>query len=371
MVGCPYYLVAQITRKYTNWRNIDMIRFLSPSAMKKGCLLAINNLTYSVKSLFAKALSKTSLDTYAIHFAAQYGYSDIFKLLAENNIPIDTPTVVTAAQNGHVEIIKFLLTSGKVRMYDGSRTLHQHAIESAVLTAATCGQETVIKCFLDNEAPIWKEAAYIAAQNGHTGILKILLDAKNFDCQEVMSNIATHAYAEAFSNISSICWRPETHNMSNFAKSFKFLLKNNIPFYKKRDTSTSSLGGNYPGNCKAKEVVEAFLKYECRFGSLDDVKFFAEFCFNKHIDGAPGKELLSRAEEGRYVAKALQNSLEATKAKARALAKVQQRTGIMCIDNMHDTFSYIFSNREKAKMQLEEFPNKMVTTKSILEKPKS
>ncbi len=139
------------------------------------------NYLYGVKLALKKGVNPSREDNYAIRSASYHGYTEIVKLLlqdervdpsAHNNYAIRL-----ASNNGHTEVVKLLLQNKRV-----DPSAHNNY---AIRLASNNGHTEVIKLLLQNKRvdpsaddnyPI-----ELASENGHTEVVKLLLQDKRVD----------------------------------------------------------------------------------------------------------------------------------------------------------------------------------------------
>ena len=138
-----------------------------------------------------------------MHTAAEFGYVEIFKLLALNSIdknPIKQDGITTlhvAAKYGHLQICKFImkhLTDKLPRDDDDLTPLHYTAATGNVLVYKGISDEVMDKSprDIDGETPL-----HIAAREGHIDLCMVIIeDIQDKNPRDIHGNTPLHLAAE-------------------------------------------------------------------------------------------------------------------------------------------------------------------------------
>ena len=154
----------------------------------------------SFEKLYKVLKNKTNKD--GLIWAANYGYSEVIKLLSDSDDNFDSwyrAIIRPAAINGHLEVIRFFLDYGTIPenfealhpasinghieivrlLLERGLVIEDHDKTNALFFAARSGHANIVKLLIEAGANIHAKSDMVlllAAKHGHQAVVRLLLD---------------------------------------------------------------------------------------------------------------------------------------------------------------------------------------------------
>lgn len=182
----PLLVNFKNTRAIENWKNfyLRMVYYIA-KIQEKYQIPYIPSEKYNPESfykhyqmlegaeIFSKDKIKKDLYNEAMEFAGSAGDVNIVKLLMNKGATDIDSTIIAASQNGHLNVVKFLIDS----------VTSENILNSVLSWAAFGGHLDIVKLSIEKGANNFNLAMYNSAFGGYTDIVKLMLEkgANNFN----------------------------------------------------------------------------------------------------------------------------------------------------------------------------------------------